>query len=807
MKKRYLLFFFLALLAIVSCKIDPVNTYKIEINKGDGSTPYTQMVLGESVFNLPSVSPKDGNIFLGWYKDDTLLVGKSIFVDKDIALEGKWYTTKNYILFNGNKTINACVNVLSVFTLSYPEEDYPSSLSWRWMVDDEEIANNTSSITLKASDYKGLHTFTLVCNDIKIGSIVIDVVEDRIYSISYKLDDNLAISYFGIPAGQKRNINVDTQDADLIIPDDKVLKDCIVQEPLYLNIDDNSFIMPECDVVFQCVMDAKKYSVTIVNTEGLVLSQNEIEPQYPGTIVKLPIATTQEGFEESWTMNGEVVKNSFTMPKCDVVLEVTQKSKPHKVIIDNPNNLNLSYYTHSDAYVDEVITLPKVLSDLGDEYSAYFYVNGKPYDYDKVLMGDSDITISVRKEGKTFNIITNLDGWNNPYTLPTKAKYGTKVDYSQYRNITKEGYTITGWKFTKVGSSIAIPKNGSDTIVMPLYDIEAKLEYVANKNKLIVSYGDDNHKAIPGTKDEEDNISYDSIVDIKKYIKDIAEYKYLYSELIVGGKVTAIDDQFKMPNKNATLRITYSYTGKLPVGGDIFMDLGKEYGVDYKFYDKDKKEIAYDGSDITLLKDAEYYVKLGQSTKDRFYVAYLDKELKVNSWGFMQNTDLLNIKMRVGYGRENTNFLTSYIEKYCLNEVSGETPDEKISSSSSIKYNLYRNSGKDQGNYALDVFMSWLKNRRENEPKDYYIPSKDEMFILAHEMIKAGRFKNFDYTTGKDMLEKGIWSSSSESELYNSLIYYTTSYATGYFQKIITSGNYAKRSDSADHYIIPVRSF
>ena len=95
MKKRYLLFFFLALLALVSCKIDPVNTYKIEINTSDGSAPYTQMVLGESVFNLPSVSPKDGNIFLGWYKDDTLLVGKSIFVDKDIALEGKWYTPKN----------------------------------------------------------------------------------------------------------------------------------------------------------------------------------------------------------------------------------------------------------------------------------------------------------------------------------------------------------------------------------------------------------------------------------------------------------------------------------------------------------------------------------------------------------------------------------------------------------------------------------------------------------------------------------------------------------------------------------------
>ena len=95
MKKRYLLFFLLALLAIVSCKIDPVNTYKIEINKEDGSTLYTQMVLVESVFNLPSVSPKDGNIFLGWYKDDTLLVGKSIFVDKDIALEGKWYTPKN----------------------------------------------------------------------------------------------------------------------------------------------------------------------------------------------------------------------------------------------------------------------------------------------------------------------------------------------------------------------------------------------------------------------------------------------------------------------------------------------------------------------------------------------------------------------------------------------------------------------------------------------------------------------------------------------------------------------------------------
>ena len=75
------------------------------------------------------------------------------------------------------------------------------------------------------------------------------------------------------------------------------------------------------------------------NTEELVLSKNEIEPQYPGTIVKLPIATTQEGFEESWTMNGEVVKNSFTMPKCDVVLEVTQKSKPHKVKIDNPDKL------------------------------------------------------------------------------------------------------------------------------------------------------------------------------------------------------------------------------------------------------------------------------------------------------------------------------------------------------------------------------------------------------------------------------------------------------------------------------------
>ena len=95
MKKRYLLFFFLALLAIVSCKIDPVNTYKIEINTGDGSTPYTQMVLGESVFNLPAVSSKERNIFLGWFKDDTLLVGKSIFVDKYIALEGKWYTPKN----------------------------------------------------------------------------------------------------------------------------------------------------------------------------------------------------------------------------------------------------------------------------------------------------------------------------------------------------------------------------------------------------------------------------------------------------------------------------------------------------------------------------------------------------------------------------------------------------------------------------------------------------------------------------------------------------------------------------------------
>ena len=210
------------------------------------------------------------------------------------------------------------------------------------------------------------------------------------------------------------------------------------------------------------------------------------------------------------------------------------------------------------------------------------------------------------------------------------------------------------------------------------------------------------------------------------------------------------------------------YFPLIPIGGKIFYDAG-DNGATYIFYDSSGNII--NDTSIDGLQNAVNYRKLGNSTKNRFYVVYPSMLNNGNRvyWGFYRNADIkpeggniVNTGTAIGTGKTATRAILDYISIYASSETaSSSRPSSDISQASPNGYNLYKNCGTSY-KYLWDV----LRDANENSiggHNDWFIPSKNEM-------KQIGTSRVISNITGSNYL----WSGSAYSS--SSLIAWTWYY-------------------------------
>ena len=256
-----------------------------------------------------------------------------------------------------------------------------------------------------------------------------------------------------------------------------------------------------------------------------------------------------------------------------------------------------------------------------------------------------------------------------------------------------------------------------------------------------------------------------------------------------------------MPASDITITINYNYKGTNIIGGRIYLDRGREEGVEYTFYDQNRNKIDYDGYTLSQLDNAVSYTVKGQPKRDRFYVAYLDGNLieGVKYWGFYNNTDLSDIGDTIGIGKSATNRILSYINTYCVNEKSSDEPNTNINLTNKGRYSLYRNCGRyiqDNNLYLFDRLKDWQWKLWETYPQDYYIPNNMELMMLA--LFMKEKDIKINGNSWSTIFSKGVWSSSTHGYVIAEVVEY-------YNGELCFAA--VGRKDGRDHVMIPIRSF
>ena len=796
-KKYIVLIVFSLLILLASCSnnTNNPNVYEIKIDFGEESQTIIKQVQQGDELVLPDAPMRDGYVFLGWYSDGNAVYGNKIIARKNMTVTGKWYKADGSILTNGMNLAGATHNSTSILTFSYSDTNAPTSVLWTWKIDEKIVAESNLSFSISTGDYLGEHRLALTCNGKEINSLIFTVTQEEVYSIKYLIEDGL-IYKDAIRVNSVVNIFADTENADLIIAPNQVITGWTVIEPIYLAISDNQFTMPSSDVIIKANTSVKEYRVSIENNGGFTLTPEVLGSYAAGSKVTLPSAI-KENYKAIWYLDGVCLNSDeFIMPEHDVLLKVEEGGVPHNITISNPDSLELSFTSYTPSYEGTLISLPKVNSTIPPEYEVIFEIDGEVWNSDIFTMKNSDVEITVRKCARKYSIFYNLDGWNCPHILPSEVSYKDEVNLPTTL-LSKPGYTFTKWIVAPVDSQIDISDDQSK-FNMPAYNLIATPKGSAESHNIKIY-----HKYVNTVLKEEDRTAYtDDILTVGDF-EGIELYEYNYSSYSIGGTSINVerDEEFTMPASDITITINYNYKGTNIIGGRIYLDRGREEGVEYTFYDQNRNKINYDGYTLSQLDNAVSYTVKGQPKRDRFYVAYLDGNLieGVKYWGFYNNTDLSDIGDTIGIGKSATNRILSYINTYCVNEKSSDEPNTNINLTNKGRYSLYRNCGRyiqDNNLYLFDRLKDWQWKLWETYPQDYYIPNNMELMTLA--LFMKEKDIKIDGNSWSTIFSKGVWSSSTHG--------YGIAEVVEYYKGALCFAAVG-RNDGRDHVMIPIRSF
>lgn len=115
---------------------------------------------------------------------------------------------------------------------------------------------------------------------------------------------------------------------------------------------------------------------------------------------------------------------------------------------------------------------------------------------------------------------------------------------------------------------------------------------------------------------------------------------------------------------------------------------------------------------------------------------------------------------------------------------------------------------------SVDTCLSFVKNFRQNNLSDWYVPSKDEMNAIIdfrppnipnnYSVVVGSGGLSISYRipigSGGSALGLGKWATSSQVSNSNTLLH-------SYTIDLYNDGFFSKNQDDADFYVMPIRSF
>ena len=711
----------ITVMVIFSCNSEtPVsNVVSVYIDYKDGSTVRVQDIIQGNIFPLPATPKKEKSIFTGWYLSDGTKLEVNPVVRQNMTIEAHWFDLPGEIFLNTYPGTKAIKTQGTPIAFSYDVSACPVNTNWVWKVNGKNAGNNPALLSLDSANMEGDYRISIEANETEAASFLLTITRETVYSIIYIVGDMKKVE-----SGFSVGLNITPKSiSELggIIPSDNVFNQWEVISPNSLTLNPSGdFSMPSCDVILRAKFTEKKYRVDINADEGFILNPSVIENKKNGEYVTLPSVSGNDWFDAVWYLDGNEITGGFTINGKDVVLTLKKELMKKNILIDSAS------FTIDPISIDPQrpgveVKLPLVQSEAADGYEFLWLMNETPVS-GSFNMPNSDVTLRLTVQGKLYSIAYILDGWTLPNNIKTWARYGESLSIP---SPSKEGMNFTGWKIDNEGTLSDLPST------MPNKDIVLRPVGEARSVNIMVI-----HQDTDGNRLEEESIldkKYGDTIIFKDIEYDNVEYYFASAECFYSKdgfsydhRIDCSSDSFNVPSGNVMLYMTYAKFEKKPVGGVIYYDIGPSISnAEYIFYKEDGEKITYTDN-IAVLKDAAFYIKKGIG-EDRFLVVYPELISRDKlQWGFNDNNDICdyyrnaNVKvatgLEIGYGKSATEKILRYIEQYCQGD------NEK---------KLYKN-GKKEVEYVWDVLSYKLTTFSQDQPNDYWIPSRDELVALVN---------------------------------------------------------------------------
>ena len=416
------------------------NQYTITFDSNGGS--YVAAITQDcgTEVEAPANPTKEGYTFVGWMKDNEIVLVPTVMPAGDITLIAKWEAKKYTITFNSNGG-----SYVAPITQDYGNEvEAPADPTREgytfvgWMEDNEIVSVPTimpaRNVTLSAKWKPNQYTITFDSNG---GSYVAPITQD--YGTEVEAPANPTREGYTF-AGWMEDGKIAS------IPT----------------------IMPARDITLTAKWEAKKYTITFNSNGGSYVAP--ITQDY-GTEVEAPANPTREGYTfAGWMEDGKIASIPTIMPARDITLTAKWEAKKYTI----------TFNSNGGSYV------APITQDYGTEVEAPANPTREGYTFVGWKLEGENYTITVMP-GKNITLVAEWTAHTNiPYTV---EHYREELDGS-YPLTPSEKEDLTG----STGAVInAVPKgtagftfdsdvNGtvSSGVILPDGSLVLKLYYKRN---------------------------------------------------------------------------------------------------------------------------------------------------------------------------------------------------------------------------------------------------------------------------------------------------------------------------------------
>ena len=223
-----------------------------------------------------------------------------------------------------------------------------------------------------------------------------------------------------------------------------------------MQIDGNTFVMPQSDVEVSAVFSPITYTITYIVDDEVYVSDNPETYTVENGDITLNPPPQKEDFEfaswhyyyvelEHWNLDEwqdykvDVITQGTTG---DLTVYARYYNVPHEIVEDKELKNGSVYASFSEADVGEVIFLQGYVNN--DMYELlYFTVDGERIESDTFIMPNHSVVVSAVIRPIEYTITYELDGGENAPNNSTS--YNAETENFELKDAVKDGYIFTGW--------------------------------------------------------------------------------------------------------------------------------------------------------------------------------------------------------------------------------------------------------------------------------------------------------------------------------------------------------------------------